>query len=127
MNYLTSGKDKNLCYKGMTKGDKYYKCGLYAYNLGWGADYELVGYAMVNDFETAKKLFFKELEDDEEATIGFYMVITPYEYVGSFKNEKGQIKHARKCGPTMLNNFGHWETKRKWFKDRYGVDLGQGA
>lgn len=123
MTYLTTEIEKRQCFKGMTKGDKYYKCGLYAFNLGWGGDYELVGYAMVIDLETAKKLFLKELEDDEEATIDYYMVITPFEFVGKFINEKGQVKHAKKCGPTYINDFGQWKTKAQWFKDCYGLDV----
>ena len=123
MTTLKTTLERNEAFKTMEVGQHYFKCGLWIYNLGWGADYELVGYAFAKDIEEAKEMFLKELEDDEEATIEYYMHITPYKFVGAFINEKGLTKHAKKDGDVIINDFGKWITKKEFFKEHYGVDI----
>lgn len=122
MTTLKNVLERNEAFKTMKVGQHYYKCGLYSFNLGWGGDYEFVGYAFAKDIEEAKAMFLKELEDDEDATIEYYMEITPFKFVGAFINEKGMTKHAKKDGDTIINDFGNWKTKKAWFMEHYGIN-----
>lgn len=115
MKTLTTRKELEECFKGMKQGDKYFKCLIFYDTLG-GYDLETYGYALTNDIEEAKRMYFKELEDDEEATLmPAYMAIMPFEYVGPFTNAKGKLCHAKACGEMIINDFGTWKTKKEFY------------
>lgn len=94
----------------MQKGNVFFKCVLATF---WAneVDFELCGYALTNDIEEAKQMFLNELEDEDEATIGAFMVIWPVEYVGPYTNVKGQLCHAKgHKSEAIINDFGVWKS-----------------
>lgn len=125
MKKLNTTRERDEAFKSMKQGEVFYKCGLFAFNYCYGASYEVYGYAFVKDIEEAKQAFMKELEDDEEATINAYMAITPYMFVGAFTNMRGELKHAQKCGKTIINDFGVWKTKEAWLKEHYDIEYNE--
>ena len=117
MKTLTTKNELQQCYEGMRKGDVFFKC-LIATFWNYSVDFDLYGYALTNDIEEAKCMFLKELEDDEEATIGSYMVIWPVEYVGPYTNGKGQLCHAKgHKSEAIINDFGVWKTFKEYCLD----------
>ena len=72
----------------------------------------------------AKKVFFNALKDDEEATIGYYMVITKFEVVKPYIDANtGKQKHIQRIGNPIINDFGKWKDRNKWFKEVWGIEV----
>ena len=102
----------------MKKGDVFFKCVLAHFWFN-DIDFEAYGYALTNDIEEAKRMYLKELEDDEEATMGnSYMVIWPVEYVGPFTSENGKQCFAKgHRAEAIINDFGTWKTLKAFCEE----------
>ena len=114
MTNLINKQELQKRYKDMTKGQRFYKCSLAIF---WAndIDFETYGYAITNNIEEAKRMFLKELEDDEEATINAYMVIWPVEYKGKYTSEDGKTCYAKGLkSEAIINDFGTWKTFKQF-------------
>ena len=111
MENLLNKNELKEAIKKLPIGTKYYKCAILTFTFE-GIDFELYGFALTDNIDEAKAMYMKQLEDDEEATIGSsYMCIWPCEYVGEYINSKGVLSHSKGYrGKAIVNDFGKWKS-----------------